>query len=203
MRTDACSVAITGTTVALEVRAGRNKLYVLEGHARMSLRTRPNESAAVGPGQLLDVPRGATSLPAVQNFDINQFMSTNPLITDFPPLPSRDLIYTAGSNPAAGSPISPGPGVVPPGAPFLRPPFMPPLRGGGRGNDSPGRNGNRPGRQSGSTNNGASTKPNMNSADTSGAVVGRPVSTSNAAAANSANGTARRSPTPPPRKRKR
>ncbi len=125
MKTAACSVAIAGTTVVLEAtRSGRNRLHVLEGVARMALTKAPNEWARVGPGQMLDVPPGATSLPAVQNFDVDRFMKTNPLITDFPTLPSRDLIYASAANGServySSQPVSGG--TPPPGPPFGRPP---------------------------------------------------------------------------------
>jgi hypothetical protein len=139
MKTNACSVAISGTTVVLQAtRAGRSKLYVLEGGARMALNKRPNEWATVGPGQMLDVPAGANALPPVQDFDVNDFMNTNPLVTDFPPLPSRNLISASNppqriypSQPVAGGPARPAP-------PFVRPPpnpdgNNPPNGGGGSG----------------------------------------------------------------------
>ena len=65
-------------------------------------------------GQMIDVPAGATKLPPVMNVDVNQIMKTNPLITDFPPLPSRDLIYASNNNQAPVPPPGPGPAFVPP-----------------------------------------------------------------------------------------
>jgi len=40
-------------------------------------------------------PAGATKLPPPVNVNLDEIMNKNPLITDFPPLPSRDLIYAA------------------------------------------------------------------------------------------------------------
>jgi hypothetical protein len=133
LKTDACSVAISGTTVVLEAtRSGRNKLYVLEGNARMALNKRPNDWSRVAPGQMLDVPAGADTLPAVQNFDVDRFMQSNSLITDFPELPSRHLISASAGNPNErvyeSQPVAGGP--APPGPPFIRPPRFPPGRGG-------------------------------------------------------------------------
>ena len=69
MTTEACSVAITGTTLILEAaRSGRNNLMVLEGGARLSLNKYPKESAFVRAGQKLEVPAGATKLPAPQRY---------------------------------------------------------------------------------------------------------------------------------------
>lgn len=112
MRTGAVTVAITGTSVILDsTRAGRSRLIGLEGGARVSLNKIPKESAMVRGGQMLDVPAGATKLPPVTNVDLDKIMKTHPLITDFRPLPSRDLIYAAQQNPPASG--GPGPGFPP------------------------------------------------------------------------------------------
>jgi hypothetical protein len=143
LKTEACSVAISGTTVVLEAtRSGRNKLYVLEGNARMALNKRPNDWSRVGPAQMLDVPAGADSLPAVQNFDVDRFMQSNSLITDFPELPSRNLIAASAGNPNErvyeSQPVAGGP--APPAPPFIRPPRFPP-GGSGGGNALKGESG--------------------------------------------------------------
>jgi hypothetical protein len=111
MRTSFATVAITGTTVILDSTGGRNRLIGLEGSSRFSLNKFPKESAIVRGGQMLDVPAGATKLPPVVNVDLNKIMQTHPLITNFRPLPSRDLIYAAQQNPPASS--GPGPGFPP------------------------------------------------------------------------------------------
>jgi|GEM_PF-2998791 len=93
IRTNVVTVAVTGTTVIFEAsRAGRSKLIVLEGGAGVVLKKRPGHSQSVRAGQMLDVPAGATALPKPANVDLSQIMATHPLITDFGPLPSRDLI---------------------------------------------------------------------------------------------------------------
>lgn len=110
MTTSAVTVGITGTTVILEAQSsGRNKLMVLEGGARLSLNKYPKESVFVRGGQMEDVPLGATKLPPPTNINIDDVMNKNPLITDFPPLPSRDLIYAS-----KGQATAPGSVVVPP-----------------------------------------------------------------------------------------
>ncbi|MEY2439861.1 MAG: hypothetical protein QOI34_1246 [Verrucomicrobiota bacterium] len=99
MTTRAVTVGITGTTVILETtRSGGSKLTVLEGDARVGLRKNARESVHVQAGQMEDVPAGATKLPPPVNVDLNEIMKDNPLITDFGPLPSRDLIYAAMQN---------------------------------------------------------------------------------------------------------
>jgi hypothetical protein len=112
--TSAVTVGVTGTTVILEsTRVGRNKLIVLEGGARLSLNKHPSESANVRGGQMIDVPAGATKLPPVVNIDVDGVMKKHPLITDFAPLPSRDLIYATRTDQPVyqGQPAGGGPGV--------------------------------------------------------------------------------------------
>jgi FecR protein len=96
MTTTAVTVAVTGTTVIFgfneEAQSG---LVVLEGGARISLNKHPGESARVRAGQRLDVGAGATKLPQPVKVDLEEIMRTSPLITDFPPLPSQDLILAA------------------------------------------------------------------------------------------------------------
>jgi hypothetical protein len=110
IKTSAVTVAVTGTTVILESVRGRNKLYVLEGSARVSLVKYPKQFQNVRGAQMVDVPPGATTMPLPTNFDLNDLMRNHPLITGFPPLPSRDLIVaTSQQQPPAPS----GPSVFP------------------------------------------------------------------------------------------
>jgi hypothetical protein len=105
IRSSAVTVAVTGTTVIFEgSRGGRNKLYTLEGSSRVALKKKPGDWRQVAAGQLLDVPPGATTLPMPVNFDVNQLMRTNPLITDFRPLPSYPLIMAVAQQPAPPPP---------------------------------------------------------------------------------------------------
>ena len=112
IKTSAVTVAVTGTTVIFEsTRAGKSKLIVLEGGARASLVKHSGQSQYVRAGQMLDVPAGATTLPLPTNVDLNQIMKSHPLITDFPPLPSRDLIAAAAQEQQPSEPR--GPSVFP------------------------------------------------------------------------------------------
>ncbi|HEV2806021.1 MAG TPA: FecR domain-containing protein [Chthoniobacterales bacterium] len=112
IRSSAVTVAVTGTTVIFEgSRGGRNKLYTLEGSARVALKSKPADWRKVAAGQLLDVPPGATTLPMPVNFDVNQLMQTHPLITDFKPLPSAPLIMAVAQQPPP--PTYTGPNVYP------------------------------------------------------------------------------------------
>jgi hypothetical protein len=98
IKTSAVTVAVTGTTVIVEsARGGRNKLIVLEGSARIGLVKYPKQFQNVRAAQMVDVPPGATTVPLPVNVDLNDIMKRHPLITDFPPLPSRDLIIAAAN----------------------------------------------------------------------------------------------------------
>lgn len=112
MTTSAVTAGLTGTTAILEsTRAGRNKLTILEGAGRIALNKYPRESANLRGGQMIDVPAGATKLPPVTNADLNQIMKKDPLITNFRPLPSQDLIYATAKQPP--QPAASGPDVIP------------------------------------------------------------------------------------------
>ena len=142
------SVAVTGTTVILECTRG-DRLFVLEGGARISLRKYPSQFQNLRAGQMVDVPPGAKTIPPPTNFDINDLMRKHPLITDFPPLPSRDLIVAASQQqpPQSGPPTFPivpvinlsGGGLTgghrrnPPGSQTQPPTTRPPLTGQGTG----------------------------------------------------------------------
>jgi hypothetical protein len=52
---------------------------------------------------MIDVPPGATTVPPPTNIDLNDVMRNHPLIADFPPLPSRDLIVAASQQPPPNS----------------------------------------------------------------------------------------------------
>jgi hypothetical protein len=139
INTAGCSVGVTGTTLILDAqRSGRNVLAVLEGGARLSLRKYPQEMKYVRGGQMLDVPPGAKTLPEPRDFDVDKLMHSHPLITNFPPLPSRDLIYASRpSQPVYQGQIATGP-MLPPGPIFIRPGgLFPGFPGGGGHQNQP------------------------------------------------------------------
>jgi FecR protein len=145
--TSGVSVAVTGTTVILECTRG-NRLFVLEGGARISLVKYPSQFQNLRAAQMVDVPPGAKTIPLPMNFDLNDLMRKHPLITDFPPLPSRDLIVAASqqqppqNGPSifpilpvidlSGGGLSRGPRRNPPGS-QPQPPAPPPGTGQGAG----------------------------------------------------------------------
>lgn len=97
--TKAVSVAITGTTVIVESRPRSfDRLIVLEGDGRASLNDYPDESTPVRAGQVLNVNAGARKIPRPGRIDISRILKTHPLIQNFPPLPSLDLILAAMQN---------------------------------------------------------------------------------------------------------
>lgn len=149
MQTRAVTVGVTGTTLILETTsAGRNKLFVLEGGARMTLNRYPRESVNVKGGQMEDVPAGATKLPPPVNINLNDVMQHHPLITGFGPLPSQDLISQTANQPAPNQPTGPGPAVIAPiignilggGGPIV---IGPGPIGGGHGGSHGGRHSDR------------------------------------------------------------
>jgi hypothetical protein len=100
--TKAVSVGITGTTVILESRVDSyDRLIVLEGDARFSLNNFPDQATDVRAGQLLNVRAGSKKLPKPGRVDLRRIMKTHPLLKNFPPLPSLDLILAVadGRNP--------------------------------------------------------------------------------------------------------
>lgn len=140
----AVTVGISGTTVIFEPsRTGRNKLTVLEGGARLTLKKYPRESSYIGGGWMLDVPAGATKIPPPIRVDLNRLMKTSPLIADFPPLPSQNLIAVATNNqnppaypvqPVSGYPAAAVGGLLP----LVPLPIIPGVGGGsGRGLSGP------------------------------------------------------------------
>ena|GEM_PF-519356 len=142
IRTSGVTAGIAGTTVILEAPgSGRNKLLVLEGHARLTLRKYSDQSKEVRAGQMLDVPSGARTLPDPVAIDLQQIMRSHPLIKDFAPLPSEPLITQEiqKQTPAyAAAPQRPASSLgglrVPPSSlPPTRPPTPPPQTGGATG----------------------------------------------------------------------
>jgi FecR protein len=100
--TKAVSVGITGTTLIFESSPDSyDRLIVLEGDARFSLNNYRDQSTELHAGQLLNVRPGAKKLPKPGRVDLRRIIKTHPLIKNFPPLPSLDLILAAadGRNP--------------------------------------------------------------------------------------------------------
>ena len=117
--TKAVTVGITGTTVIVESNPlSHDRLIVLEGNARLSLNNDPNQSREVRRGQVLNVNAGAQKLPKPGPVNLPRIVKTHPLIKNFPPLPSLDLILGTTSGTAANGPPPPAPpsGNVPAGA---------------------------------------------------------------------------------------
>src|SRR5207302_1812942 len=97
--TKAVTVGITGTTLIFEsAPASYDRLIVLEGDARFWLKDYPDQSSEVRAGQLLNVKAGAKKLPKPGRVDLRRILNTHPLIKNFPPLPSLDLILAGPQN---------------------------------------------------------------------------------------------------------
>ena len=137
--TKAVSVAITGTTLIVESEpANYNRLIVLEGSARFSLNDYPEQSATVRGGQVLNVTAGARKLPKPGRVDLRRIVNTHPLIKNFPPLPSLDLILGT-RNPSSGAPgtLPPTTGGVAPPPNYVPNPSGPPPPGPRRVDGAP------------------------------------------------------------------
>ena len=108
--TKAVSVGITGTTVIFESKPDSyDRLIVLEGDARFSLNNYPDQSTEVRAGYLLNVKVGSKKLPKPGRVDLRRILKTHPLLKNFPPLPSLDLILAVaqGRNPKLPPPQQP------------------------------------------------------------------------------------------------
>jgi mannose-6-phosphate isomerase-like protein (cupin superfamily) len=99
IRSSALTVGITGTTVMFESRPRNySKLIVLEGSGQAWLTKHPGKKIAVHAGQMLIVRPGAEHLPGPVDIDENLILRTATLITEFPPLPSLDLMRSVAEN---------------------------------------------------------------------------------------------------------
>ena len=99
IRNSALTVGITGTTVMFESRPRNySKLIVLEGSGQAWLTKHPGKKIAVRAGQMLLVKPGAAHLPEPVDIDESLVLRTAILITEFPPLPSLDLMRSVAEN---------------------------------------------------------------------------------------------------------
>ncbi len=93
INTAAVTAAITGTTVMLEYHPNAYiKFIVLEGTGRVFRRNHVGESVLVHAGQMVIINPKGTDLPEPVDVDLKRLVRTSLLITDFPTIPSLDLI---------------------------------------------------------------------------------------------------------------
>jgi len=100
IRTAAVTASITGTTIMMEYRPGRDlKVLVLEGSMRLSLNGRLDEKVSLRPGQMIMMPPDAKKIPQPVHVDLKQVMSTSSLVKmskkGKATLPSLSLIQKA------------------------------------------------------------------------------------------------------------
>ena len=89
------AAAVAGTTVMIEYHPGVYKFLVLEGTGRLYRPGHLGDSVLVRPGQMVfGNPDAAVSDPV--DVDIDRFIKTSRLITDFPPLHSEKSIKAEG-----------------------------------------------------------------------------------------------------------
>jgi hypothetical protein len=85
------AVAVAGTTVMVEYHPGVYKFLVLEGTGRLYRPGHFGDSILVAPGQMvIGSPDAAVSEPV--DVDIDRFMKTSRLITEFPQLRSEKSV---------------------------------------------------------------------------------------------------------------
>jgi mannose-6-phosphate isomerase-like protein (cupin superfamily) len=92
--TGAVTAAINGATVIAEYHQNAyTKFISLEGTARVYLKHRWGESVLVRPGEMLITnPNPKQGLANPIDVDLQRLLTTSVLISEFPPLPSQNLI---------------------------------------------------------------------------------------------------------------
>jgi hypothetical protein len=107
IRNSALTVGITGTTVMFESHPRNySKLVVLEGSSQAWLTKHPGKKITVHAGQMLVVRPDALHLPDPVDIDESLVLRTATLITEFPPLPSLDLMRrVAADQKRSGGPL--------------------------------------------------------------------------------------------------
>jgi uncharacterized RmlC-like cupin family protein len=107
IRSSSLTIGITGTTVMFEFRPRNySKLIVLEGNSQAWLTKHPGKKITVHAGQMLVVKPDAAHLPDSVDIDENLVLRTATLITEFPPLPSLDLMRSvAADQKRSGAPL--------------------------------------------------------------------------------------------------
>jgi hypothetical protein len=98
INTAAVTAAVTGTTVMIESRKGKNgkgivKFIVLEGTMRLTLNGHSGESILLGPGQMITMRAGDTRFPEAQFVDVSRLTKTSGLMNkEFTPLKNEPYI---------------------------------------------------------------------------------------------------------------
>ena len=82
------------------------KFIVLDGHGSVFLKHHPGETRTLRAGQMITVRDGAMKLPEPQDVDLSGLMKSSLLVTQFPPLPNRNVILSAANNQQIAPPTS-------------------------------------------------------------------------------------------------
>jgi mannose-6-phosphate isomerase-like protein (cupin superfamily) len=98
IRSSLLTVGIMGTTVFESRPRNYSKLIVLEGTGQAWLTKHPGKKITVQAGQMLVAKAGAAHLPEPVDIDESLLLRTAILITEFPPLPSLDLMRRVAEN---------------------------------------------------------------------------------------------------------
>lgn len=108
IRSSILTAGIAGTTLMFEHHSqSYTKLIVLEGSSEAWLTRHPGKKVRVRGGQMLFVRAEAARLPEPVDIDLDRLLRTATLITQFPPLPSLNLIRNVANNQkASGGPLT-------------------------------------------------------------------------------------------------
>lgn len=91
LQTDGVAATIKGTTAVFEFHPTSYKFLVLQGTGRLYRLGHLGDSILVRAGQMV-IGNPKTGLSAPVDFDVGRFVKTCPLIVDFPPLRSQELM---------------------------------------------------------------------------------------------------------------
>jgi len=93
INTSTATASITGFTALYEAHSKSwNKFLLLEGDGSISLKHHAGQTRRLHSGQMIVFPYNAVTLPAVQDVDVCRVIDKSLLITQFPRLPSWNLL---------------------------------------------------------------------------------------------------------------
>jgi hypothetical protein len=108
INTSVATAAVSGFTILFEFHKNSwSKFIVLEGEGTFSFTGLNIEPCQIHPGQIIVIPPHPTRCPEPHYVDLSKLVKTAGLITQFPPLPSLDLILTTNNPPPPGGFVDP------------------------------------------------------------------------------------------------
>ncbi len=99
INTSVATAAVSGFTAMIEFhKNGWSKFIMVEGEGTFTIHGLHTDPCHIRAGQIFIIPPHPTRCPEAHDVDVKQLVKTAKLITDFPPLPSLDLIVQVGDN---------------------------------------------------------------------------------------------------------